>query len=506
MKSNKLLFTVALTILCQFLCLSQTETFDDILNVQIRNVGAIENDGEVTGHYIFYKTEKVDRKTYNYKLAIMNQDLTLVKNIEKIGSKNLVLLACIYNGNSIMMKYLDVTNEELEFEIYSSKGDLSYSKKIKITSFELESISQLKDSDNELVSIGMSTIGSVGFIDIGMTKNKDYKYEVRYFDNTDIKKHWVIESPNTKGIESANFIAANDDKIVIGVTKRPSLWSTKQLLYTTILDAKNGEILMEYDNMKLGNYQFFNGFVIENNEIMLIGNYFKKEDSPIKDHPTGMIALTLTKNNELINKKKSTFGRLTRGNSKDDNPGHLHFHEFIRTDSNRIYVVGEYFKKKADAFGIAAAALGNATSVVKINVYDFVVAELNADLKVEKVKIFDKKSHSVILPPGSLLAGSALLGNYIKLVGGFDYSYTQIIKTDKPYFISTYFDHKDEKDKEPKFKIVSNIDGVFTEDAVSLKTEASDIRVSKAKSGFILITEYFKKDKKMTLRLEKINI
>lgn len=507
MNSNKLLFVLLIVFLRLNVNLCQSETFDDILSVQIRNIGTIENNGEVTGHFIFYKTEKLDRKTFSYRLAIMNQDLTLIKNIEKIGSKSLTLLESVYNGTSIMIKYLDVSNKELEFEIYNSGGELSYSKKIKISSFELETISQFKDGENELVSLGLSPITTKGFIDIAATKNKDYKYEVRYFDNKDVNKHWVVESPNTKGIESANFIAANDNKIVLSVTKRPSLWSTKQMLYTSILDIKNGEILKEFDNDKLGNYQFFNGFVKENNEINLIGNYFKKEDSPIKDHPTGMISVILTDNNDLVNKKKSTFGRLLRGNAKDESPGHLHMHDFIWTDNDKIYVVGEYFKKKADAFGIAAAAMGNGkVSTVKLSIYDFVVAELDSNLKVQRVKILDKKSHSVTLPPGSLIAGSALLGNYVKLVGGFDYSYTQIIKSDKPYFISTYFDRKDEKDKEPKFKIVSNIDGTFVEDAVSLKTEATDIRVTKAKAGFILITEYFKKEKKMTLRLEKINI
>ena len=506
MSTNKLFLVLLLLIFNQCISYSQSETFDDILNVQIRNVGTIEHDGDVTGHYIFYKTEKIDKKTYSYKLAILNQDLLLIKNIEKIGSKSLVLLECVYNGNAILMKYLDRSTKEFEFEIYDSKGELSYSKKIKLTNFELESISQLQNSETELVSIGLSPVGSIGFVDIGLTKHKDYKYEVRFFDNKDINKHWVVESANTKGTESANFIAANNNKIVLSVAKRPSLMSTKQLFFTKVLDAKNGEILKEYDNIELGNYQFINGFLLENNEINLIGNYFKKDDSPTKDHPAGIVSYTLSENNELINKKKSTFGRLLRGTSKNENPGHLHFHDFIRTDSNRIYVVGEYFKKKADGFGIAAAALGNAASVVKLSIYDFVVAELNEDLKVEKIKIFDKESHSVTLPPGALMAGSALLGNYVKLVGGFDYRYTQIIKSDNPYFISTYFDESDEKDKVPKFKIVSNIDGVFTEDAVSLKTEATDIMVSKAKAGHILITEYFKKEKKMTLRLEKINI
>lgn len=506
MNTNKNFLMLLMVLLNLHVANAQSETFEDILSVQIRNVGTIQNNDEVTGHYIFYKTEKLDRKTYSYKLSIMNQDLTVVKSIEKTGSKSLTLLESVYNGNSIMLKYLDISNKELEFEIYNSKGDLSYSKKIKISSFEIESISQLKDNDNELVSLGMSPISSNGFIDIAATKNKDYKYEVRYFDNTDLNKNWVIESPNTKGIETANFITANDNKIVLSVIKRPSILSMKQKIYTTILNTKNGDILKEFDNEEIGNYQFFSGSTVDKNNINLIGNYFKKEDSAFKDYPAGMISITLTDNNELIDKRKSSFGRLIRGNSKDDNPGNLHFHDFIRTDKNKIYVVGEYFKKKADGFGIAAAAMGGSASLVKLNIYDFVVAELDSSLKVQKVKIFDKKSHSVTLPPGSSFLGSALLGNYVKVLGGFDYSYTQIVKSEKPYFISTYFDRKDEKDKEPKFKIVSNIDGTFVEDAISLKTEADDISVSKAKSGFILITEYFTKEKKMSLRLEKINI
>lgn len=506
MNTTKLILTLCLSLFSQLVLFAQKETFNDILNVQIRNIGTIENTNEVTGHYIFYKTEKLDKKTFSYKLSIMNQDLVLIKDIEKTGSKSLILLECIYNGNSIMMKYIDSDKKELEFEIYSAKGEMSYAKKIQMTDFELNAIAQQSKVESDIMSFGLHSIGTSGFIDIASTKNKDYKYEVRYFDNSDINKNWIIESPNTKGIESAGFVTANDEKIVLSVIKRAKLLSTNQDYFTTILSTKNGEILKEYENSSLGNIVFFKGFFTEDNEINLMGNYFKKEDSPFKDHPVGIISYTLNENNELVNKKKATYGRLLKGNSNDKNPGHIHFHDIIQMDSNKIYVVGEYFKKTADGAGIAVAALGGRSSVVKISVYDFVVAQLNSDLKVEKIKVFDKKSHSVSLPPGALYLSSALLGHYIMMFGGYDYRYTQIIKSEKPYFITTYFDKSDEKDKEPKFKMVSNIDGEFTEDAVSLKSDATDIIVSKAKPGHILITEYFKKEKKMTLRLEKINI
>lgn len=506
MRTQKLFISLYLMLLFPGMIFSQKETFNDILSVQVRNIGTIENDNEVTGHYIFYKTEKIDRKTNAYKLSIMNQDLVTIKNIEKTGSNALTLLECIYNGKAILLKYMDIYKRELEFEIYNDKGDLSYSKKIKISEHEYNTIIQMKNSDNEILSNGLSTIGTKGFIDLASTKNKKYKYEVRYFDSEDSTKNWIVESPNEKGLEAASFIVADTEKIVLNVMKRNSLFSTDIEFFTTVLSTENGEILKEYDNTKLGNYVFFKGYTGEKGNIRLIGNYFKDEDSPIKDHPLGIISYTLSENNELIDKKKATFGRLLKKKSDEKDPGHIHFHDFILTDSNKIYVIGEYFKKTADAGGIALAALGSPTSVVKLSIYDFVVAELNADLKVEKIKVFDKKKHSVGLPQSALFLGSATLGNYVKLYGGYDYRYTQLIKGEKPYFISTYFDRADENDKEPKFKIVSNIDGSFSEDAVSLKTEATDIIVSKAKPGHILITEYFKKEKKMTLRLEKINI
>ncbi len=55
------------------------------------------------------------------------------------------------------------------------------------------------------------------------------------------------------------------------------------------------------------------------------------------------------------------------------------------------------------------------------------------------------------------------------------------------------------------FGAITYADKEYATDKISLETEASSLRVMPAKSGFILITEYFRKSQKLDMRLEKIN-
>jgi homogentisate 1,2-dioxygenase len=55
------------------------------------------------------------------------------------------------------------------------------------------------------------------------------------------------------------------------------------------------------------------------------------------------------------------------------------------------------------------------------------------------------------------------------------------------------------------FNSISYFDGKITTDKINLKTDASQLRILPAKPGSVLLIEYFKKDKRLELRMEKVN-
>jgi hypothetical protein len=92
---------------------AQEKKIQDIVEVQLRNAGSIINNEIVVGHYLFYKTDRINRKTYNYELQILDQNLNEVGKHTVESSKHLFLMDAVYNGNSLMLKLYDYKNDKV---------------------------------------------------------------------------------------------------------------------------------------------------------------------------------------------------------------------------------------------------------------------------------------------------------------------------------------------------------------------------------------------------------
>ena len=174
----------------------------------------------------------------------------------------------------------------------------------------------------------------------------------------------------------------------------------------------------------------------------------------------------------------------------------------------KIYGIGESYKKAASGAGIAAAALGSrSSSVAKMVIQDMFIFEFSKEFELVDVNVYEKgKTDFDRLPSGGSMASPHLLALMVKAYGGFDYEFTQEAK-DGSYFIVGYKDYQKIKGAKNKtvFGAISNVDGEFSKDEIDLKTEAKSLSVLPAKNGHIMILEYFKKEKKIEMRIEKIN-
>lgn len=100
-----------------------------------------------------------------------------------------------------------------------------------------------------------------------------------------------------------------------------------------------------------------------------------------------------------------------------------------------------------------------------------------------------------------------LLATYLNALGAFDYSFTQKDLDNKSFVVGYInFDREGKrKDRGNVFGAVKYVDGEFKTDKIPLSTDATNIRVYPGKPGFVLLGEYYKKEKKYELRLEKLN-
>ena len=133
--------------------------------------------------------------------------------------------------------------------------------------------------------------------------------------------------------------------------------------------------------------------------------------------------------------------------------------------------------------------------------------EFDQQMKLQAVNVYNKQVSGVTLPDGAGYLPYPLLGYLVSGIGGFDYVFTQL-DNEKTSFHIGYTDYEKGKDfKGMAFTAISRHvgDAKLTTDKLNLVSSASSMRVYPAKLGFVMISEYFKKTRKMEVRIEKMN-
>jgi hypothetical protein len=178
----------------------------------------------------------------------------------------------------------------------------------------------------------------------------------------------------------------------------------------------------------------------------------------------------------------------------------------IQTQDGRIFAIGEGYKKNANAAGIAMSVLTRSYSsnFTKLVITDMLFLELTDKFELLNAKIYEKNNNTFSIP-GSDFVSPHTLALVARAEGAFDYTFTQM-GNNKESFLSGYTDYEKSKNyKGLVFHSISYYEGKVTNDQINLKSEASNLRIMPAKPGSVLLLEYFKKDKRLEMRMEKIN-
>lgn len=239
----------------------------------------------------------------------------------------------------------------------------------------------------------------------------------------------------------------------------------------------------------------------------------------MKDATKGLAAYQIDEKGNIVsstyNSWEEDFAKYLPANRKGkiDNIGYLYIHKMIQTPDGRTYVVGEGYKKNANAAGIAVTALtaaagggynGRGFGVTKMVITDMVVMEFDQKYKVTGATIYDKTNNVAEASVISDYASQHLLAAYLKSVGAFDYDFTTT-EPDNSTFNVCYSDWVRGGDyKGQTFNTIRFNGTKFTTDKIELKSKASSMKIFPAKPGSVMIMEYFKKNKRLDFRLEKI--
>jgi hypothetical protein len=187
--------------------------------------------------------------------------------------------------------------------------------------------------------------------------------------------------------------------------------------------------------------------------------------------------------------------------------GYVYIHRLMQTEDGKMFAIGEGYKKVADGVGIAMNVLSGSYSagMSKLKINDMLLLELSPNFELTNAKIYEKRNNNFSLSTGSDFATPHTLAVVAKAYGAFDYTYTQMGQNSAS-FVSAYTDYEKSKGyKGMTFNSISYYDGKITTDKINLKTDATRMQVLPAKPGSILLMEYFKKEKRLELRMEKLN-
>ena len=494
---------------------AQKLTFDKVETLVLRNSGSILQQGQIKGYFFFYQTDKIDRHTNAYSLQILDENLNKVKEISMEDSKDIELLEAAYNGDALSFLFCNRKDKNYETRIYGLDGKMKFT------------YSRAMDRDNEAflklyanpaadgyANQEVFSVDNKGFITILPIENsKKNSYEVEY-NSSIANKQWVYtpEESEEKYIR-ASYLASTDSLIILEVTKKKGRYSGSPTVFVVGLNFETKKKAFEIEEGR-DNYLFVPEYctkLVADGRLMLIGPYFNKTDNISKDFSLGIGIYTVGNDGKIISKTYNNWSQdigkylPTNEKGKIDDVGYLFFHNIIQASDGNLFVVGEGYKRVADALGIANGILSAKPigGYSKLKITDMVIMEFGQDFKIKGATI-QEKHHSFFHSDAVDMVSQHLLALVIKAYGGFDYAFTTSDK-DVNSFSVCYRNYERTSDyKGQTFEILRYNGTKFVNDKIQLSSKATHMKVLPAKPGFVLIMEYYKKEKKIDLRMEKI--
>ena len=494
-------------------------TVDKVYAAYLRTSGSIMENNQIKGYYFLYQSDKIDKRTNEYTLQILDQNLNKVKDIKFQDSKEVSLLEAAYNGSTLGFLFKNEDTKTLDMKIYDLEGKLKYSysrgydKKTEDLMKQYQTLHTDEGMNQNVFDLGTNGFASV----LPLREGKNRTYEVDFYSSVS-KKQWTYSPMDEERYAQAEYLGSTDSLVILEVMKKSRALSgqvTAQLVGLNFITRKK-EFEIDAENSE---HKFVPSSVrqLQGGKIMVLGAYYDKNANIGKDASLGMAVFEIDGKGKVAKKTFNSwagdFAKYLPTNSKGkiDNVGYLYVHRMIQTPDGKIFLVGEGYKRNASAGGIALnalAAMGGGTTnagVTKIVVTDMVVMELNSDYKVTNATIYDKTQNTAEASTMSDYGSQHAIAMYLKMIGAFDYEFT-VSNADNSNFAICYSEYVKSKEyKGQTFNAIRYNGTKFSTDKIELKSKASSLRVFPGKSGFIMILEYYKKDKRLEMRLEKLS-
>jgi hypothetical protein len=514
---RKMISTALLAVLLIF-GNAQKLTLDNVLKAYIKGAGPIYEGRQVKGYYIFYESDKIDRKTREYTIQILDENSNPVKKATFQDHKDVVLYDAEFNGSSLCFFLINSKEKKYQYKIYDSECKLKYEyeKEYDRGDFELF-LAQVNamGSGDDATSNTLIAIPNLGFASLMPVRQGGSNFfEIGYYSSVS-NKYYTYKPEFEERQVGGICMAVVDSTIYLEVGKKmralSGKYNTSTYAYNVVSQKKVFEIAERFDPK----YKSVPTFITKDQEtgnLLMASTYFEEDDNVVKDYGLGVAIYTITRDGKILTKEynpwQGAFSKYLTVNDKGkiDEIGYLCIQDIKRAADGKLFVAAEGYKRKFDALGSAFALMGSrGGGFTKIVITDLVLIEFDKTNKLTNATVYKKRPFAAVAGAMADQVSQHALAIMLKYSGSFDYSFTTSNK-DNSSFSFCYTDWEKTPDyKGGTFNSIKYSNGKISTDKIQLSSKSSFMRIYPAKQGYVAIYEYFRKAKKVEFRLEKMN-
>lgn len=483
---------------------------ENVSTISLRNSGVIKKQNDIRGYYFFYESDKIDKNTREYTLQVLDENLNAARPTKLTLDKKTALLESATNESSVCFMFLNQETESIDYSIYNGAGKHAFTYSVPIDkkskAYFLQALAAGETGGGKLAVADTSCYISV----IPVRDGKNFSYLINGLLSNKRKK-WTYTPADEERKSSCTYIGSTDSVAFFSILKVEKMMSGKGHTFLLGLNLFTGAKQFEV-SMEESKYNFWptSASRLEGNQMVLMGAYYDKDDHAARDNSLGYGFWIVDSKGRLQKESYSSWATDVAKYIKTDEKGrladvgNLHTHKMVATADGGYIVVTEGFKRVADGGKIALAVLTQSYSgVTSVKTTDMVLMKFDHEFNIQWAGIYDKFSSRFGLSGDFIKL--PMLGYTVAALGGFDYEFTQV-SDDKSTVVVGYTDYERGKDfKGLTFHSIKYQDGEFNTDKINMKSDATWMRILPAKTGFVMIYEYFKKQKKLDYRLEKMN-
>ena len=493
---------------------AQKMVIDKVQKAPARNIAVIKEGTDVKGYYFFFISDKIDKRTNEYTLRIMDNGLNILKDIKFTDSKDIAILESSFNGTDLIFLFYNEKERTFDYQIYGADGKKKYTYNRTLSKREQKYLDKTYLSnmgDEEKTYKGLYPIEGKGFIsNMPDVEGNDWTFQIDFF-STEKRKQWSYK-PTVGGNKfMGDYLGTYNNIVLVEVLKFPLSSNNKADSYLVGLDLQTGKQLFE--KLTDGKSRFYptSISILNTGTPYVFGEYYNLGDNILKDKSQGFGIWEIDEKGKIISEKYNSWendmSKYLKVNSKGkiDDFGYMYVHNIIQTSTGDIYAIGEGFKKVGGGLSAVATVMNSGSGVVAVEVTDMILIKFDKDFNIKDAKIYEKKTSMYSIYTQGI-PSIPRLGREVKFFwGGFDYEYMQNSK-DFSSFTVCYSDYvKGKGYKGMTFNAISYNDDKFTTDKINTKSDASSTIVLQGPQGQVLLVDYYKKEKKLEAHFEKLN-